>query len=64
MCPGSMAVEGSSTGEISSERPLDVGFLVRLIVGVDFEAKFAKVAARSCWCNSIVKIDRRDTRLG
>lgn len=47
MCPGSMEIEASSTGEVPSEGPLDVEVLLRLIAGVDFEAKVAKVAARS-----------------
>lgn len=47
MCPGSKACEGSSTGETPSEGPPDEEVLVRLINGVDFVAKFAKVAARS-----------------
>ena len=64
ICPGSMASEGFSTGEPPSEGPLDIDVFVRLITGEDFEAKFAKVAARSSSCNPLVNMDRRDTRFG
>ena len=62
ICPGSRASEGFSIGEPPSEGPLDIDVLVLLITGEDFEAKLAKVAARSSSCNPLVKMDRRETR--
>jgi len=47
MCPGSIVSEGSSTGGAPSEGTLDVDVLVRLMTGVDFEARLANVAALS-----------------
>ena len=61
VCPGSIDSAESSVGETPSEGPLDVDVLARLITGVDFEARLAKVAARSSWFNSAVKTERRET---